>query len=155
MNSIIDNSSLTTISLETYIWDANSIKKARYTIQVVSCTLYKLLMKVFNESSYSDDRFDEWLKHMKKNTSSNIGKKLELALPKIWQFLESVKDPDVPQGHKEQSAGFIQKFVKDVTTVEFGFSYKPFAEKEFKKMNSNIIFPQGRSSTSISLIRAL
>ena len=69
-------------------------------------------------------------------------KKLELALPGICEFLESVEGPDVPQRHKEQSAGFILKFVKDVTTVESGFKNNPFAGKEFKKMNSNFIFPQ-------------
>ena len=54
LDRIIDSSALTTIGLETSLCDANSIKKARYTIQVVSCTLYKLLMKAFKETSYSE-----------------------------------------------------------------------------------------------------
>ena len=69
LDSIIESSALTTIGLVTALCDANSIKKARYTIQVVSCTFYKLLRKAFEESSYSEDEFDEWLRHMKKNTS--------------------------------------------------------------------------------------
>ena len=44
LDTIIDNSVLTTIGLETSLCDANSIKKARYTIQVVSCVLYNCII---------------------------------------------------------------------------------------------------------------
>lgn len=69
-------------------------------------------------------------------------KKLELALPEFWEFLESVEGPDVPQNHKELSPAFILKFIKNVTTLESGFKNNPFTEIEFKKLNSNFIFPQ-------------
>ena len=69
LDNIIDNSVLTTKGLETALCDANSIKKARYTIQVVSCVLYKLLLGAFEETAGSEEMFEAWLLRIEGNTS--------------------------------------------------------------------------------------
>ena len=47
-------------------------------------------------------------------------KKLELALPEIFEYLELVKGPDIAESHKEQSPNFILKFVKTYRQLHQG-----------------------------------
>ena len=68
-------------------------------------------------------------------------KKLELALPKIWEYLELVERPDTAQSHKEQSPNFILKFVKYLNAVTSGFKNNPFSKDDFKPINSSYVFP--------------
>ena len=64
MGDIISASSLDTVGLETAVCDVNNIKKARYTLQVISVVLMKELGDAFEEDkSGSDDdtTFDNWV----------------------------------------------------------------------------------------------
>ena len=70
-------------------------------------------------------------------------KKLELALPEIFEYLELVEGPDIAESHKEQSPNFILKFVKDIQAVTSGFKNNPFTKEQFKPINSTgFVFPE-------------
>ena len=124
--------------------------------------LFNLFQKgyfVVNKTStkFSKMGFDQSLEQCNKNIKSPSGiscllnkkdkeflRKLEHVLPEIEDYLDNVEScTNVKDAkHKEESPGFISKFLSDCSKVRNAISTNPFTHDQAVKLNSTDLFPR-------------
>lgn len=73
LEEIVAKAGFDTIGLSIALADANSIKKSRYIMQVVSCVMYSLMIEAYKQYSFEQSNtpnMEEWIQQMKEHSDS-------------------------------------------------------------------------------------
>ena len=94
MDKIVSSASLDTIGLMTALCDVNSIKKARYTLQVIAVVLMKLL-KEAHELSDSTDPVFTWAKNHVDNPMFEYWYNILQCIKNIFLLVRSFREANI------------------------------------------------------------